>query len=68
MCVCMHASLLEMLRSHLRKNAIEVLLVHSVNKPVVEDSLALMTEETKDVIVFPDHTRVCLQHTFSVHG
>lgn len=35
----------------------------------MEHSLTLMTEETEDVVMFPDDTRVCLQHTYSsVHA
>ena len=61
----MGTDLREVLGGHLREDAIEVPLVSFVHQSVVKHSLALMAVETENLVVFTDHTRICLKHTWN---
>lgn len=61
----MGTDLREVLGGHLRENAIEVPLVSFVHQSVMEHPLALMAEETENLVVFTDHTRICLKYTWN---
>ena len=53
-------NLREVFGGHFREHSIEVGLVFSVDEPVVEDSLGLVAEEAEDMVVFTNHSRICL--------
>lgn len=58
----------EMFGGHLRENSIEVSLVVLVDESVMEDPLSLVAEETVDLLVFPNHSWVSLEHSCSGQG
>ena len=55
----------EVSTGHFREDGVEVGLVFSVDEPVVEHSLALVTKQPEDLLLVPNHTRVCLKNTYT---
>ena len=53
----------EVLGRHLREDSIEVALVLFVDESVVKHTLSLMAVQPEDLIVFANHSRICLQYT-----
>lgn len=52
------------LTSHLTDDTVEISLILVVDEPVMEHSLALMAEETKNLVPVSHLTRLTLQNTW----
>lgn len=52
------------LTSHLTDDTVEISLILVVDEPVVEHPLALMAEETKDLVLVSHLTWLTLQNTW----